>query len=133
MKKILVIVMLIFAFGCSDDVTEPSKDTIVGKWSKDLRDIKGLENFILILEFSENGEYFSSNALGDSDSKIFEGTYTFADNIITLKDSKCKEVEGKYELEFIGNIVDFKLIKDECDRANYIEGAFVKYVEGPKG
>ena len=133
MKKILVIVMLIFAFGCSDDVTEPSKDTIVGKWTKEIQSEEGDKIYHLTIEFTKEGKYIAFTDKDIDSKEILIGEYTYINKIITLNDDQCEDMEGKYELEFIGNIVDFKLIKDECDRANYIEGAFVKYTEEVKG
>ena len=127
MKKILVMLMLVFAFGCSDDSTEPSKETIVGKWMK-LIDDKEEYNFdILIMEFDKDGKYIAIAYTPGSERDTLNGNYTYENNSITLNDNECEGKEGKYKLEFRNNGVDFKLIEDECDRSALITGFFDKY------
>lgn len=127
MKKILVIVMLIFAFGCSDDATEPSENTIVGAWMKqmDSEDVDIPD--VLIMEFTEEGKY---NAIGvDKDNKrdTLVGSYTLNNNRISFSDEKCDDTKGIYDLVFKDNGVEFVLVDDECDRSNFITGFFDKY------
>ncbi len=127
MRKILVIVMLIFAFGCSDDATEPSENTIVGKWMKDVTKKDDSEINILVIEFTEDGKYIVQNGKAIEDEYILIGSYTYTNDILTMSDEKCEDMDGKYKLEYRNNGVDFIIVEDECDRNEFIPGFFDKY------
>ncbi len=127
MKKVLVIVMLIFAFGCSDDGTNPEPHEIVGKWVMDVTPQGILEKSFLILEFSNNNEFTKIQegfVLGTSD---YQGTYSINGDVITFVGGDCKKVEGKYKFKFRDNGVEFTLIEDECEDREYVVGFFEKY------
>jgi len=126
-KKILVIALLTFTMGISEVATGEEQDSIVGRWMKELN-IEALKDYdILDIEFTKEGKYYAITVLEDTRKDTLIGDYTFEKDIITFKDDECKEVVGKYKLEFKDNGVDFQLIDDDCNRSYIIEGFFDKY------
>ena len=130
MKKILVMIMLIFAFGCSDDATEPSENSIVGKWDRFYEEIADQTNVFFVIEFKANGELYFEIENSTKKNNSAKGTYTLVDNILTIEDDACEGDIGKYNLEFKDNGIELTLIEDECERGLYLPG-FFKKVEGP--
>jgi hypothetical protein len=129
MKKILVILLLVFAFGCSDDATEPSRNELVGMWMMDVTPQGILEKSLLILKFSSNNEFTKiqdGSGFGTSD---YQGTYSINGDVITFVGGDCRKVEGKYKFKFRDNGVEFTLIEDECKEREYVVGFFEKYAE----
>ncbi len=128
MKKILVIIMLVFAFGCSDDGTNPVETNLVGKWYKDFTIIKDGSNesiqVLLILEFFNNGTFKMINEEPEEEIVNDHGTYTLSNDVLTIVNSKCDNIEGKYKFEFEFNSVQFTRIEDECINNNIIIGYF---------
>ena len=130
MKKILVIVMLIFAFGCSDDATEPSENSIVGKWKMEYIGEIGKEYDDLVLEIDKNGKFitFLKNHRGKIED--LEHNYTYSTNVFTISSLECEGEEGKYTVEFRDNGFELKLINDDCSYRNLLfTGFYEKYVE----
>lgn len=127
MKKVLVMILVLFAFGCSDDATEPSENMIVGKWMRFYDEVDDDEDVLMVIEFTEDRKFTASNVLDENENGKINGVYSVANNIITMNDEDCEGIEGKYELEFRDNGVEFILIKDECDRSDYMTGFFDKY------
>ncbi len=129
MKKVLVIIMLIFAFGCKEDVTSPNKNELVGKWKKDFVSGIKVKYDKIIIEFTNDNKVIHTAANSEVKSESLIGSYNYDNGIVILIDTDCKEVPGKYELEFRNNGVEFKLIDDECLRKEVITGFFEKYIE----
>jgi hypothetical protein len=133
MKKILVILMLVFAFGCSDDAVQPRVNPVVGNW---FREVEAKEEYgfdALIMKFNNDGKYVAISVEWEGKNDTLLGNYTYENYKIVLYDEDCKEVPGNYEVDPIDNGLRFILIDDECDRSDLINGFFVKYVEEPKG
>ena len=130
MKKILVIVMLIFAFGCGDDATEPSKDTIVGSWVRQFEagELNDYQTFTL--DFHEDGKCYSYTTSPLAKVKPITNDYTFENNTLVIKSEECEGVEGTYKVEFKNNGIELKLVSDNCYRSELFIGFFEK-VEGP--
>ena len=130
MKKVLVIVMLIFAFGCSDDATDPSENTIVGEWiGRSIAIISDTGEPMIVrltLEFLNNGtfKFISEQA------EELNYTYTFENNVLIISSVECEGAEGKYTVEFRDNGIELNLLNDECERNKFFVGFFEKY-EGP--
>ncbi len=130
MKKVLVIVMLIFAFGCSDDGTNPSENELVGEWMYNNTPQGIFEKSYIVLEFKEDGEFIKNQlTFGVGEANIV-GTYSINNDIIVLESYECGPIEGKYKFEFRDNGVEFTLIEDECEKRDYVVYFFEK-VEGP--
>ncbi len=138
MKKVLVIVMLIFAFGCSDDGTnpEPNEDSIVGKWKTFITFAE--ENSqtypgIVILDFDNIGNYKISfeELPGEEIPEKFiyqdEGKYTISDDILTVVNNKCENIEGTYKIKFKDNGVEFMIIEDDCNRNHFISDFYYDF------
>ncbi len=131
MKKVLVIVMLIFAFGCSDDATEPSENTIVGKWKSELF-ILALEDGTLVntyrvLEFNNNGTYSFYHEDEELDLLNDSGTYTISNNELTILNNECLGIEGKYEVLFDDNGFEIKLKEDDCERNHILSDFYYNF------
>ncbi len=122
MKKVLVILMLIFAFGCSDS-TGPEEGTVIGKWMKEI------EERIFVIEFTQDGKYTTSIELEEEQEIVVNGTYLISSNIIIMNDPKCKDQEGKYSFERKNEGIEFVLVEDECNRNEVMPGFFEKYIE----
>lgn len=126
MKKILVILMLVFAFGWINEAIAVDNNTIVGKWKKDFPEIEDKNSINFIMELLKDGtlsfSFFASDLFIDEVS----GTYTYSDNIITLLDEENENIEGKYSIEFKENVLEFTLIEDECKRSTLLPGTFKK-------
>ena len=129
MNKVLVLVILIFGFGCSDDATEPSESTIVGEWMRQINSEHDDDIDVLVLEFKMNGEFFAIGVSKDLKYDTLNGSYTYRNNIISLTTEKCEDEIGKYEYDFKNNGINLKLIEDECDRNEYIPEFYDKYKE----
>lgn len=129
MKKVLVIVMLIFAFGCSDDATEPSENTIVGSWMKQIDSGDDDMPDVLVMEFTKEGKYYAIGVGDDNKRDTLVGSYTLDNDRVVLVDEECDDTKGNYDLVFKDNGVEFVLVDDECDRVNFITGFFDKYKE----
>ena len=130
MKKILVIVMLIFALGCKEDATEPSENAIVGKWiGRSIAIISDTGEPIIVrltLEFLNNGtfKFISEQA------EELNYTYTFENNVLIISSVECEGAEGKYTIIFRDNGFELKLINDDCSYRNLLfTGFYEKYVE----
>ena len=110
--------MLVFAFGCEENVTEPSENSIVGKWKNYIEyseDNALSYNVLVILEFFNDGTYIlSENELPEHLKYHEEGKYTISDDIITIVNNECENVEGKYKFKFRDNGVEFKVIEKGC-------------------
>ncbi len=131
MKKVLVIVMLIFAFGCSDDGTNPSENELVGVW-KTIYSVYNDDDgtyvdVLLILEFFNTGSFRMINEQPEELIFSEQGTYTIKDNIITINNNKCETEEGSYEFVFKDNGVEFTRIEDECKNNNILGTFFFDY------
>jgi hypothetical protein len=122
--------MFVFAFGCEEETTAPIEKPLVGKWMKDVRNNNVNKMDILVLEFTEFGQYLAYDGTKKKGSNTLVGNYVINDNIITLSDFECDLTDGIYEIEFKDNGVNFKLIEDECNRSFLIKGFFEKY-DGP--
>ncbi len=129
MKKILVIVMLIFAFGYSDDETEPSENTIVGKWSKDESKEREINQSLLVVEFTNDGKFTLSVDVIFEPKILDEGSYSIDGNEIEIVSGQCEIIKGKYRFEFKNNGVEFILKEDECEAREYLVGFYEKYTE----
>ena len=136
MKKVLVIVMLVFAFGCSDDATEPSENTIVGKWKTFIRfaELNG-QTYPgkVILDFDNIGNYKISfeELPGEEIPEKFiyqdEGKYTISEDILTVVNNECENIEGKYKFEFKDNGLEFMIIEDDCNRNHSISSFYYDF------
>lgn len=122
--------MLIFAFGCKEDATEPSENTIVGKWiGRSIAIISDTGEPIIVrltLEFLNNGtfKFISEQA------EELNYTYTFENNVLIISSVECEGAEGKYTIIFRDNGIELKLLDDDCERNKFFVGFFEKY-EGP--
>lgn len=136
MKKILVILMLVFAFGCSDDVTAPEPHEIVGKWKTYI--IFTDENSqtypgVVVLYFDNVGNYnISFQGLpGEEIPEKFiyqdEGKYSISEDILTVVNNECENIEGKYKFEFKDNGVEFMIIEDDCNRNHSISDFYYDF------
>lgn len=131
MKKILVILMLVFAFGCSDNGTQPDLDSIVGTWKTPVIfiDSEDKENskIIFVLKFEENGNFQLSNELAEDVMINENGTYTVIGDTLSIINSKCEDSVGKYKFEFKDNGVEITQIADDCINNNFIDRFFYNY------
>ena len=130
MKKILVIVLLIFAFGCSDDATAPIESELVGKWKSYFTrvDEEGRSSTaLLILVFNSDGT-FSLSADPSSEFTVNEkGTYIISDEVLTITNNACGDLKGGYKFEFIDNGVKLIRIQDECGNNNLLSLFYFSY------
>lgn len=123
--------MLIFAFGCSDDATGPEDHQLVGVWkttSTVYNDDDGTYvDVLLIIEFFNTGSFRIRNE--QPEELIFDekGTYEISDDVMTIKNLKCENTEGKYKFEFRDNGVEFTLIEDECNYNSLLTTFFLDY------
>jgi hypothetical protein len=122
--------MLIFAFGCSDEGTEPSKNTIVGVWVRQFETGELNDYQTFTLDFRENGKCYSYVTSPLADVKPTTNDYTFINNTLIIKSEECEGVEGTYKVEFRNNGIELKLVSDDCYRSELFTGFFEK-VEGP--
>ena len=127
MKKILVIVMLIFAFSCSDDGTKPEPYEIVGKWKSNNTEEGEINQSLLVVEFTKEGKYILSIDIFNPTKALDDGNYTLDNDKITIVSKECENIKGNYRFEFKNNGVEFYLIDDECSRSKSITGFFEKY------
>lgn len=134
MKKILVIVMLIFAFGCSDDATNPEPHELVGKWKTSFRiEHESSEDSVLIilnLEFFNNGTFEMRNEQPEEEIINEYGIYTISNDELIIENGHCAPENGRFEFEFKNNGVEFTRIEDECMHNIAFINFFEKY-EGP--
>ncbi len=129
MKKILVILMLVFAFGCSDDAKVIAENSIVGRWKKEFKGEIEREWITLILDFANNGKFVSKLYSVGENIDVMEYNYTFSNNILIISSEECTGDDGKYRVEFKNNGFELKLIDDKCDNRNLIfTGFYAKYV-----
>lgn len=132
MKKILVIVMLIFAFGCSDDATAPIESELVGKWKSYFTrvDEKGKSSTaLLILDFNSDGT-FSLSVDPSSEFTVNEkGTYSILDDVLTIINNTCGDLKGGYKFEFRDNGLKLTRIQDECGHNNLLLLFYYNYDE----
>lgn len=133
MKKILVIVLLIFAFGCKEDTTGPNENELVGKWKK-LVSVRDIENnqyidILIVLQFEENAR-FQITTESTEESLINEnGTYSVMGDTLSIINNKCEDSVGEYKFEFKNNGVEFTRITDDCNYNNIINRFFLDYDE----
>lgn len=120
LKKILVILLLVFAFGCNDS-TGPVDESVVGMWTKEIRED------IFVIEFIQDGKYKTFNISEGKQEVVVNGTYSVSSNIITMNDTKCEDEEGKYSFDRKNEGIEFVLIEDECNRNEVMPGFFKKY------
>ncbi len=123
MKKILVIVMLIFAFGCSDDATAPIESELVGKWKSYFTrvDEEGKSSTaLLILDFNSDGTFNLSVDPSSEFTVNEKGTYTISDEILTITNNACGDFKGGYKFEFRDNGLKLIRIQDDCARNNLL-------------
>jgi uncharacterized protein (TIGR03066 family) len=117
MKKVLVILMLIFAFGCSDDVTAPVDSELVGKWKTNFTrvDEKGESSVaLLILEFKNDGTFSLSSNKSSEFMININGTFSVTDDILTVINYACGDIKGGYKFKFRDNGIKLTEIQDEC-------------------
>ena len=137
MKKLINIFTLIFflaiLFGCKEDSTSPSNDSIVGAWYREIDDIfepvgSEIEEVgYIIINFTSDEEYYVYTQVGSNIELQLVGEYSVVNDRITMLDDNCDDVEGIYELEFSGDEVEFILVDDECNRSETIPGKFKAY------
>ncbi|MCB0703511.1 MAG: hypothetical protein R2863_02285 [Candidatus Kapaibacterium sp.] len=136
MKKILVIIMLFFAFGCSDDSEITKENSIVGKWkfnfqivqahSDNLSDKNKKDNYVLeVLEFNENGIYniYQTNHIGTS--QVDQGKYTYINGILTISNDKCNGLESKYEVEYQKSFIRVNIINEACQENRFSLSTYI--------
>ncbi len=123
MKKVLVILMLFFAFGCSEETTAPVESELVGKWKSYFTrvDEEGKSSTaLLILDFNSDGT-FSLSADPSSEFTVNEkGTYTISDVVLTITNNACGDLKGGYKFEFRDNGLKLIRIQDECGHNNLL-------------
>ncbi len=131
MKKVLVIVMLIFAFGCSDDATEPSENTLVGKWESVAifrNEDKGEAIVVTyVLEFSNDGKYSAYDLTEDKEYINREGTYSISNDSLTTINKECPNIEAMYRVILDGDEMRIETIKNECGSNQSISGLYSKH------
>jgi len=130
LKKILVLIMLFFAFGCSYDSEISKENSIVGKWKFNFQIVQGTsdnlfdknkkDNYVLeVLEFNENGIYniYQTNHIGTS--QVEQGKYTYINGILTISNDKCNGLESKYEVEYNENYIRVFTISEPCQEYRF--------------
>lgn len=131
MKKILVIIMLVFVFGCSDDATAPEESPIVGMWATTftvlVEETSDYIDVFVVLKFMDNGNYIVYSNQPDILTFNEEGTYKINDNELKVVNSKCADTEGIYRVEFIDNGLDITQIEDECSYNSVLHDIFFKF------
>lgn len=127
MKKILLLIMLIFAFGCSDDTTSSSENSIIGKWKANVTPKGIFEQSYLILQFTVDGNFTKTNEPEWLEISNIKGTYSISNKTITVISEECGEVIGNYEFEFRDNGVEFILVDEECEEREYLVDFFENY------
>ena len=126
MKKILVILILFFAFGCGDDATDPSDNELVGIWVRQL-DTEELEYYkSLALDFRKDGTCITTITLSDGQVIVEDNTCTYENNTFVIKSYFCEGAEGKYTIIFRDNGIELKLLNDDCERSIIFIGFFEK-------
>lgn len=131
LKKILVIIMLVFAFGCEENVTEPSESeyTIVGTWGK-LKEITDKRDTIFIyLEFKVDKIIYLTSKIGGQEIERIEGSYIKTGDKITVVDSKFESENGIYSFKINGEMLELILKEDETERRNYFPGIYKRLDE----
>lgn len=128
MKKILVIVILTFAFGCSDDATSPQEklrqELFTYKRSVTVIDDNNQTSEALaVVEFEDNGEY----TISLDNVNIEDGIYTVSQDTLIVVNNECKDIEGKYNYIFKDNGVEFIIIEDDCSNNFILNGFFYDY------
>ncbi|PKL81330.1 MAG: hypothetical protein CVV25_00915 [Ignavibacteriae bacterium HGW-Ignavibacteriae-4] len=129
-KKILVIVMLTFTFGCSDDAEISEENSIVGKWKYNFQIVQGPSDYLLdtikkdnyvleLLEFKENGIYYiyQTNYVGTN--LVEQGKYSYMNKILTISNDKCNRLESKYEVEYNENYIRVFTISEPCQEYRF--------------
>lgn len=107
----LAVVMVFAIASCSDSVTEPGGQAIVGTWKASKKGLTfGVGISVLTLEFKDNGTYTV-----DADGIPASGTYVTAGNSasstirdITMNDGSGAVFKGIYEIN--GNQMKLELI-----------------------
>lgn len=125
-----MIIILVFAFGCSYDSEISKENSIVGKWkfnfqivqgtSDNLSDKNKKDNYVLeVLEFNENGIYniYQTNHIGTS--QVEQGKYTYINGILTISNDKCNGLESKYEVEYYENYIRVFTISEPCQEYRF--------------
>ncbi|GAB5466455.1 MAG: hypothetical protein Kapaf2KO_18910 [Candidatus Kapaibacteriales bacterium] len=136
-KRDIVLILILFlgigVWSCDeeDDIIKTNDSiNIIGSWLK--TDV-GSDRDSLIITFKENGivEYYAPE--GITDELFFSGLYDLRDdNTIVLTDEGClfdeteEFIEGRYRLEQDGETLEFILVEDECDRADFLTGLATK-------
>ena len=132
MKKVLVILMLFFTFGCSDDANDPSENSIIGQWKTTFTSEQIADYDNLILDLRTDGNCFSTISTKKGKVETQDNAYTYDNGILTIKSQDCEGAEGKYTVIFRDNGIEFKLLDDECGRNIFFISFFEKYIE-PQG
>lgn len=131
LKKILVILLLVFAFGCSDDATEPSENTLVGKWESVARfgneDNGNVIILTYVLEFSNDGRYSAYDLTEDKEFINKEGTYSISNDSLTILNKECQNIEAMYKVIIDGDEMRIETIQNECESNQSISGLYNKY------
>lgn len=127
MKKVLVIVMLIFAFGCKEDVAAPEDIDIVGNWARVDNTDKSDTINIKDISFSKDGKCYIQyryiiNQFPDTCRYSFS-----SDHILTITGGTCGDVTDKFKVVSKNKGIEFILLEDECDRAEKLPGYFESY------
>jgi hypothetical protein len=121
MKKMFIILFTVLLFSCSDDSTSPNEDSIIGTWLKEGTIEEEAYAFYIVFNVSNEYYVYSEDGVGEGASEA--GTYVLDGNEITMTDSGC-EGDGIYSLKFNDNQVVFTPIEDDCNRREYMTGAF---------
>lgn len=123
MKKILVILMLVLAFGCSDEATAPVDSELVGKWKTVFSgvDQEGIPfDDTFILEFKDNGIFSLSSQQPSRITINITGTYSVSSDVLTIINNACGDIKGGYRFEFKDNGLDIVEIQDECGNNSFL-------------
>ena len=131
MKKVLVMILVLFAFGCSNDATEPSENTLVGKWESVARfgneDNGNVIILTYVLEFSNDGRYSAYDLTEDKEFINIEGTYSISNDSLTTLNKECQNIEAMYRVIFDGDEMRIETIKNECESNQSISGLYSKH------
>jgi uncharacterized protein (TIGR03066 family) len=132
MKKVLVILMLFFAFGCSEETTAPVESELVGKWKTTYNgvDEEGTSfNELFILEFNINGTLSLTSQQPSRLTINLTGTYSVSGDVLTIINNACGDLKGGYKFEFKDNGVDIKEIQDECGNNSFLPRFYYHFDE----
>lgn len=125
LKKVIVLLLFVFAFGCSDDTSSPEDNSIVGEWKRNFESNEIEDYESLILEFEQNGICNSTIATKNGKIENQVNNYTFSDNTLVITSQDCEGAEGVYDVEFRDNGIELELLDDDCERSIFLTGFFI--------